>query len=92
MKTDNEFIVLSGQNLPNHTASLQGLGKFVTFGTGVVPIIRTRDALFRMIAHMINKAEQIDLPPESQGEGVDPYTLDDYIDAICDGVGKESID
>lgn len=82
MRIDNEFTVISGANMANHTASLQGRGKYVTVGMGVPPTMRTRDEVYRFIAHLMLHTERIDLPSETLSDEGDPYTLDDYLDAI----------
>lgn len=73
----NEFIISKGENLPNHSTSMRGLGKFVRQSTPVVPEFRTRHAAYRYAAWLITQAEF--LPAE---EGQEAYEFDDVLKAV----------
>lgn len=62
--TDNDYKVKVGTNLPNHTMTKQGLGKFVTTGGIGNPLFRTRQAVYRYAAWLIVMAQA--LPPECE--------------------------
>lgn len=85
-KSDNEFGVLAGENLPNHTTSLQGLGRFVRVAIGN-PTVRTRQGAYRLAAHILAKAQT--LPHETEeGEEI-PHGWEEVLDAI---LGVENVD
>lgn len=62
--TENEFNLIKGENLSNHSTSLAGRGKFVRQGNPVVPTFRTRQAAYRYAARLIELAGN-HLPDES---------------------------
>ena len=64
VRVDNEFGLVSGENMPNHTASMRGRGKFVMATTPVPFIIRTRQEAYRLMVHLDHLIEQNDLPNE----------------------------
>lgn len=70
VETINEFAISAGENLPNHTMSARGLGKYVQQGMPVYPVFRTRQAAYRYAAWIITMAE-IHLPDEEGAEGHD---------------------
>lgn len=79
LNVSNEFAVNSGTNMPNHSMSMRGRGKYVQVGTGTPPVLRTRQEVYRFVAHLLHHADLIDLPDEP-----DAVELDDLIAAICD--------
>lgn len=64
VRVDNERGLIAGENLPNHTTSMQGRGKFIMATTPGPFIIRTRQEAFRMMAHLERLIEQHALPDE----------------------------
>lgn len=52
VRVDNERGLIAGENLPNHTTSMQGRGKFVMASAPGPFIIRTRQEAFRVMAHL----------------------------------------
>lgn len=63
VSTDNEYAIQVGENLPNHTFSLRGRGKFVQQGFPSVPQFRTRQQAYRYAAYLVTLAEN-HLPDE----------------------------
>lgn len=66
VNTLNEFAVHTGQNLPNHTASMVGKGKFIRIGE--FPKwgqFRTQQEVYRLCAYLLTMAE---LLPHEPGE------------------------
>jgi len=63
--TLNEYVVVSGTNLPNHSTSLEGRGKFVKVASGVPPVCRTKQQVFRLCAWLMSMAEIL---PDEPGE------------------------
>lgn len=55
--TTNEFILHSGENLPNHSMSMIGKGKYVAQGLATIPLFRDRQAAYRYAAWLICMAE-----------------------------------
>lgn len=43
----NEFVVVAGENMPNHSTTLMGRGKFVQFGQPRP--MRTKQEMYRLI-------------------------------------------
>lgn len=52
INTLNEFMLVSGRNLPNHTMSMQGKGQYVQVGRGAgTPLcFRTKQEIYRFCA------------------------------------------
>jgi hypothetical protein len=75
--TTNDFAMHSGENLPNHTMSLKGLGKFISQGVPTIPVFRTRQAAYRYAGWLISMAEL--LPDE---EGCESHDFDSVVNAI----------
>jgi len=67
----NEFMINSGQNLPNHSESMRGRGKFVQTGTGIPPVFRTRQQVGRFVGHLFKHMDAIDLPDEDDAPDLD---------------------
>jgi hypothetical protein len=61
----NEFALHTGQNLPNHTSSLEGRGKFVRVGYPAPVIFRSKQEVYRFCAYALSMAET--LPDETVG-------------------------
>lgn len=70
VETINEYAINAGQNLPNHTSSLNGLGKYVRQGVPELPTFRTKQQAYRYAAWLITMAE-IQLPDEEDCESHD---------------------
>lgn len=61
----NEFSILSGRNLDNHSAALKGRPWFVQSGHGSkMPVFRTKQEIYRMTAWLLKYAEIAELPDE----------------------------
>lgn len=54
---DNEYLLSCGQNLPNHTMSQAGRGKYVAQSIASIPMFRTKQAAFRYAAWLIELAD-----------------------------------
>lgn len=64
INTENEFAVTSGQNLANHTSSLQGRGRYIQFSSPIRPM-RTKQAVYRVCAWLLTLAPSL---PDEEGE------------------------
>lgn len=85
VKTDSEHVILVGENLPNHSTTLAGLGKFVRISpqsNNTVPICRTRQSAYRLAANLLANCQ--DLPHEDP-----PSTWDDVLGAVLDATHME---
>lgn len=71
----NEFILTSGQNLPNHSKSIAGRGKFVRPALQNIPEFRTRQEAYRFCAWAITMA---DLLPDEDGA----HTFEQVLEAV----------
>ena len=77
IKVINDYMISSGENLPNHSASAMGRGKFIRQSRPDIPTFRDRQTAFRYAAYIILMA---DLLPDDDGqEGV---TFPEVLDAI----------
>lgn len=65
VNTENEYALMTGQNLPNHTMTAQGKGRFVKVGFPAVPVFRTRQQVYRFCAYALSLA---DVLPDEPGE------------------------
>lgn len=65
VNTENEYALMIGQNLPNHTMTAQGKGRFVKVGFPSVPTFRTRQQAYRFCAYALALAEIL---PDEPGE------------------------
>lgn len=72
--TTNEFALHAGTNLPNHSTTLDGRGKFVRTGAER-PVFRTRQSAYRFAAWLLAMAER--LPDEE-----DAVTFDQVREAV----------
>lgn len=61
----NEYNIGTGENLPNHSASLAGRGKFIRQRMPDMPTFRTKQSAFRYAAWLVALAEDF-LPDESE--------------------------
>ena len=75
IRTDNEFILTGGQNLPNHSQTIKGLGKFVKVGVPSVVLFRTRQAAYRFAAWLLCMADTL---PDEPGE----HEFDEILEAV----------
>lgn len=62
INVQNEHAVFSGQNLPNHSTTQAGRGKFVAAG-GLQ--FRTNQQIYRFCAHLLKEAQTAGLPNET---------------------------
>lgn len=69
VSTQNEFDLTAGENLPNHTTSMMGRGKFVTAGAHRPMIWRTKQSAYRFAAWLLALAEVL---PNEPGEHTYP--------------------
>lgn len=76
--TRNEFAVLVGTNLANHSQSMAGRGKFVQVGGQPIPPLRTKQQAFRLAAWIARYAEAYNLPDEATGA----HTFEEVYNAI----------
>lgn len=76
----NEFNLHTGQNLPNHSTSLVGRGRYVRQGHHEIPTFRTRQAAYRYAAWLVQLAGQ-HLPNE---EGCEGCTFDAVREAVIE--------
>lgn len=62
----NQYAILSGRNLDNHSASIAGRPVFVQSGMphGRALVFRTKQEIYRMAAWLLHYAELADLPNE----------------------------
>ncbi len=77
VRVDNERGLTAGENLPNHTTSRRGRGKFIMATTPGPFIIRTRQEAYRMMVHLERLIDQHDLPNEDGN-----HTFDEVEEAI----------
>lgn len=63
VETLNEFGLAIQQNLPNHSQTLKGRGKFVRQSINEIPTFRTRQQAYRFAAWLVEMAEM--LPDEA---------------------------
>lgn len=68
IETFNDFLLATGENLPNHSMSMRGLGRFVSQGVSTIPQFRTRQDAYRYAAWLTELAEI--LPDKVGQEGV----------------------
>lgn len=79
IETRNDFALAAGENLPNHSASMLGRGKFIRQSRSDVPTIRDRQTAYRYAAWLVLMADM--LPDDEGQEGI---TFDDVLSAISD--------
>lgn len=79
IRTDTDHVVLYGENLPNHSTSLAGRGRYVRISpqtaTTTVPIFRTRQEAYRLAANLLCTAQE--LPNEDNA-----HTWDEILEAV----------
>jgi len=78
VNTQNDYAISVGQNLPNHTTSLVGRGKYVRQMISNFPIFRTKQEAYRYAAYLMLLAEN-SLPDE---EGCELHTFTAVVNAI----------
>jgi hypothetical protein len=79
IETQNDFALHAGQNLPNHSTSLAGRGRYVRQSFQEVPIFRDRESAYRYAAWLITMAE-VHLPSGIKRD--EPITFDEVLNAI----------
>lgn len=77
VNTTNDFGLMAGQNLPNHSASMRNRAKFVRQIRMDVPQFRDRQTAYRYAAYLITLAEM--LPNE---DGCDGHTFAEVLNAV----------
>lgn len=77
INTVNDFIIGSGNNLPNHSESMRGRGTYVRQMRPEIPTFRDRQTAYRFCAYVLTMADV--LPDEEGQEGI---TFDDVLSAI----------
>lgn len=77
VNTINDGIITVGQNLPNHSTTLAGRGKFVGSGAHLPPQWRTKQELYRFVGWALVLADIHGLPDEPGN-----HTLEEVIEAI----------
>ena len=65
--TSNDYLLSASQNLPNHSTSLAGRGKFVRQSLHTIPTFRARQEAYRYAAYLVEMAET-HLPNEADCE------------------------
>lgn len=69
VRVDNEFGLVKGENLPNHTASMRKRGAFVMATAGDIGyrglVFRTKQQAYRFVAHLLALADSL---PDEDGE------------------------
>lgn len=73
----NEYLLIQHQNLPNHSATRDGRGKFVTQQLSEIPLFREKQDAFRYAAWLITLAEKLPDVPEESG-----VTFEQVLDAV----------
>ena len=63
--TTNEFALGAGSNLPNHSETIKGRGKYVKVCTPAYVLFRTRQSAYRFAAWLIVLADTL---PHEPGE------------------------
>jgi hypothetical protein len=76
--TINEYAMSAGQNLPNHSTSIAGRGRFVRQSIPDVPTFRTKQQAYRYAAWLIEMAGN-HLPDE---DGCELHTFEEVRAAI----------
>jgi hypothetical protein len=56
VETLNEYMIHYGENLPNHSTSLNGRGKFVKIGMQTPPVFRTKQEAYRFCSYILAMA------------------------------------
>lgn len=78
VETTNDYGLACGQNLPNHSASMAGRGKFVRQVIPKVPEFRTKQEAYRYAAWLATLAET-HLPDDKDSES---HTFEEVQNAI----------
>lgn len=77
VKVINDYLIGGSENLPNHSESIRGRGKFIRQNRGDIPTFRDRQTAYRYAAWLLLLVDV--LPDEEGQEGV---TFDDVLEAI----------
>lgn len=76
VRVDNEFGLVAGSNLPNHTASMAGRGQYVMVTQNQRGLqFRTRQQAYRLVAHLLALTDTL---PDEDGE----HTLEQVQQAV----------
>lgn len=76
-KTLNDYIIGVGENLPNHSESIRGRGKYIRQMRAELPTFRDRQTAYRFCAYVLLMADM--LPDEEGQEGI---TFPEVLSAI----------
>lgn len=76
--TTNDYLLSAGQNLPNHTMTRAGLGRYVTQSLREVPLFRTKQEAFRYAAWLSVMADAY-LPDDPDAPA---FTFEQVRDAV----------
>lgn len=68
INTANDALVMFGANLPNHTVSQSGRGKWVRIGTTGITTFRDRQSVYRAAAWLLALTQKHELPNENPEE------------------------
>jgi hypothetical protein len=74
VNTENEFSLITGTNMANHSTALAGRAKFVKVGIPI-PVFRTKQEVYRFCAYALALAETL---PHEGGE----HTFEEVREAI----------
>lgn len=77
IETKNDYALHTGQNLPNHTFSQIGLGKFVSHGVNSIPMWRRREDAYRYAAWVVSLAEVL-----PWGVDAKEHTFEEALNAV----------
>lgn len=77
VKTQNDYIIGAGENLPNHSETIRGRGKYIRQMRADIPTFRDRQTAYRFCAYVLAMADV--LPDEEGQEGI---TFPEVLDAI----------
>lgn len=75
IEIENEYALHDGQNLPNHSSSLRGHGKFIMAGRADRVTFRTKQQVYRFCAWALAMSEVL---PDEDGE----HTFEEVQEAI----------
>lgn len=75
--TSNTYGVHVGENMPNHTAAMQGKGRYVKFGVPTV-VFRSQQDVYRFAAWLVVCAEGHLFTQQEEGE----HTFEEILEAV----------
>lgn len=76
IETANEFGLVAGKNLPNHSMSMIGRGSFVRPTAPGTPVFRSRQQLYRFAAWLMRYSEEL---PDEDDRG---HTFEQIREAV----------